>query len=249
MKVAVTLLLAGLLALVAAIASAMLVPACGVDTAIWRRWLNHCDLSDDLEAKATAQRLDIANSELLQEIMRLERELASMQCVAAVNEPPVADPPLRNLPTFTAPDPPDASEEPDYTPSQADADAWRRQDLDALTGCWDLDSDYRVQHLETGEVTHFNEWRICFRADGTGSQEMRGTNGTTCSGPVSVAFSESGQLVINEPDNLPCSDETYIYQRKIACALQESGIANCGVNQPEIQRSTDMRIRRLAGDE
>ena len=245
MKVALALLLAVLLAAGAAFAAVSLVPACGVSTTFLQRWLNFCTPDEVLGLREQAALIEERNDELRRDVARMERELSAIQCTAVYNTPVQPDILATPEPTpapFPTPDPAPTDTQPDI-----DSDAWRRGDLAVLDGCWDLDSDYKVEHVRTGETTHFNQWRMCFSAGGQGSEEMRATNGVTCNGPVLGQFDGNGRLDITEPDNLPCSNQTYIYRRALSCTLNADGRATCAVRQPEINRTSQVQLRRSPG--
>ncbi len=213
---------ATLFALAVAGSAALLLPACGA-----LPWADRCDRPDPEVAGRLAD-LGAANAALWREVAFLERELALLQCTADLPEPP---PPAAVVPP---PAPP------------IDAEAWQRRDIGAMDGCWELDSDYRTQNDRTGEITHFTEWTMCFDGDGQGRATMRATNGTTCAGPVAGQFASDGRLVVTEAGNLACSDATFIYRRELGCALLDGGAASCGVDQPQVGRSSTVLLRRAA---
>jgi hypothetical protein len=131
---------------------------------------------------------------------------------------------------------------------ELDADGWRRGDLASLAGCWDLDSDYRTQNVQTGAVTNYTDWQMCFASDGSGEARMRATNGVTCTGAISGSFDGGGHLAVAETGNLTCSDDTYIYRRNLTCALTSGTGASCQVSQPEVNRTSTVQLRRTTGD-
>jgi len=175
--------------------------------------------------------LDGQNADLTRTVAALERELAAMQCTADLPDPPA--------PVLALPDPP--------PPAPIDPEAWARRDLGVLDGCWQLDSTYATRNVRTGEVTTYDEWRMCFDAAGAGLAEMRGTNGVTCEGAVQGAFAADGQLAVTEAGNLRCSDGSFIYRRDLVCALSADGGAGCAVTQAEVGSASTVRLRRAEG--
>jgi hypothetical protein len=217
-------------------AAAALLPACGVGIP----GLNRCpDPALDATLDRTAA-LDARNAEVLRAVLALERELAAIQCTAVYPPPPapVPAPPVAALPAL----PPAPAPAPAIDPN-----AWAQRDLRLLEGCWDLDSDYAVRNIQTGQITNYTEWTICFDAAGIGQAAMLATNGMTCEGPIRGAFATDGRLAVTEGANLQCSDDTFIYRRELACALAPDGGASCDVSQREVGSTTTVRLRRSAG--
>ena len=233
MKVFWALFLGLLLLAGSGFAAALLIPACGVGAGFRPAWLNFCVADDVRDARLATLSIEDSNFDLVREIAQLEREVAAIQCTAQNADPeppsPIETPPVAS------------------TPPSIDADAWRRRDLAVLQGCWELDSEYRVQHVRTGALTHFTEWSMCFTTDGQGREEMLATNGVTCNGEVTGQFDGAGRLLISEPGNLACSDNSFIYQRSLSCALDDTGRASCSVTQPEIGRNSQVQLRRSSG--
>lgn len=219
---------------VVVVAGALLIPACGLRTPALVSWLGVCPAPETL---ARQDRLAIAAAEadqLQREIAFLERELAAIPCTAIH--------PVEDVPD---PDPPaEQARIPEPTEPEIDSRKWERRDIGVLNGCWELDSNYSARHIRTGEVTHFNQWTMCFDTDGSGTEEMRATNGTRCQGNVGAEFDGGGSLVISEPGNLACDDRTFIYRRVTSCRLNARGVARCQVNQPELGRTSSVRLRR-----
>ncbi len=143
---------------------------------------------------------------------------------------------MRCLPLAPAPPQPAAG---------LDAEQWAAQDIRVLKGCWLLDSDYRVREVTTGEISTVVVWQMCFDAEGNGDQDFRFDSGTTCESANSARFNDAGQLVILDPDDVPCSDNSRIFRREIACDLQEDGTADCLSRQPDRGgRQSSVKIRK-----
>ncbi len=184
--------------------------------------------------------LDGDNEALRREILMLERRLGAVQCEADYSG-------IESVPELPASvEPQIEATRPSQPEDEIDADAWEAGDVGLLEGCWELDSDIRVQDVDTGTYTHFNQWNMCFDASGQGRETMQATNGTSCEGTVSGQFRTTGRLAISEPGNLMCSDGSYIYQRDLDCSLSADGLASCAVRQPELQRNSTVRLRRAA---
>ena len=229
-RVLIAILAVGLIAGVA-VAGYLTLQSCGLNAGFMQKWLpGSCRLDDAADTSTRLASLKQRNESLRRDVVAAERALAQLQCDAVYEQPlPVAPPP-------TLPDPAPAP--------TIDEDAWRAGDLGALNGCWDLDSNYRVQHIQTWAITHYTQWRMCFDANGGGTEEMTATNGTRCKGSVSGQFDGAGHLAIDEPGNLQCSDGTMIFQRVLNCALSGDGTASCTETQPELGRTSTVRLRR-----
>lgn len=195
------------LALIAAVAgaAALVLPACGLRLPFTGRLILNCPLP---EAATELDKVILSNKALQAEIAAAEVHLAAVPCEAT--PPPVTE-----------------------TPSGLAPDAFDRDDMSVMEGCWELQSQYDVTDRRSGAVTRFREWRICFDASGNGREVMRATNGQTCEGRLSGRVGD-GTLTISEPRNLPCSNGFYIYRRDITCSLDAAGTANCSTFQPEI---------------
>lgn len=209
------------------LSAALLLPACGVVM----RGLSFCPAQDLAETELRLAALDDLNAALGREVAALERELGAVQCTAVY--PPAATPP----------EPPRTA----AVPPTIDRDAWARRDLGVLQGCWQLDSNYSTRNQRTGVITDYTEWRMCFDGAGAGRAEMLGTNGITCTGPVTGRFAGDGSLEVAEAGNLQCSDQTFIYRRDLACSLSGNGAASCQVTQPAVGTTSTVRLRRSTG--
>ncbi|PTW44316.1 hypothetical protein [Rhodovulum kholense] len=233
----------GLLAIVGAAGYAALA-ACRVELAVLDRWLpQSCPSDADIAAAARLDALRDRNLALTRDIRRAENELAALQCEAASPAPPPA--PLPEPEPAPAPD-----------SAGIDPGSWSRGDIRVLDGCWELDSDFRTRDIQTGRITHYTQWEMCFDRQGNGRETMTATNGTTCQGAVSGQFLDlSGaaggdqRLEVREPGNLRCSDGGYIHQRIITCELAGDGSASCVNFQPETGGRGEVRLRRRTEDQ
>lgn len=116
-----------------------------------------------------------------------------------------------------------------------DPDQFATRDLGVLDGCWALDSEYGTVDVETGEATRYSEWTICFPpgSEGQGQLRMFSSNGAECIGAADGAFSSDGTLVIEEAQDLVCSDGYTIFRRQMICGLTPEGTLDCVSEQPE----------------
>lgn len=213
------LLLCSVLVVGLALALARLVlPACGLDSPLKDR-LRFCPATRTAGNGAALEALQAERRTLEQRIAALSRDLSAIQCEPVAPQLEPADP--------------------------VDPDRWAARDLDLLDGCWELDSDYATEDRDTGETTRYDEWSICFPtgSDGAGQQTMRSADGATCTGDVTARFTSAGQLVIEEPSDLTCSDGYVIFQRETTCSLASDRSLTCESVQPEYGGSGPVVMR------
>lgn len=220
-----------LLTLSIAAATFALLPACGVRLPFFGT-VDFCAPRGAAAAAARLESLAATGADLSRRIAALERELGAVQCTRVVEAPPIPAP-------APVPTPVPAPE--------ADSRAWDEGDVARLEGCWSLDSPFQTTDERTGVISHYNSWRMCFGADGSGSEEMRADTGATCSGPVTGRLA-AGELVIEEPGNLPCSGGSFIYRMVSRCTPKPDGTAVCQLTQPEIGSAGTVSFRRAEGD-
>ena len=227
----ISLLGSGLLIGLVAVVSGLLLPACGLLSSISPSWADWCPENTRAAAEDRLPELLVVQASLEREIAARERELALLQCAAEA-------------------DPPPPSAEPEVADNAGiDEEEWNARDVSLLEGCWDLDSVFQTTNRQTGVQSRYSVWRMCFDADGSGQEEMRAENGSTCSGRVIGAFDASGALIIDQPANTQCSDGGYIYRKQSRCTLNQQGAANCVVQQPEVGGRAVVEFRRAEGAE
>lgn len=233
MRFAVTLLALLLIGVIGASAY-LLLQSCGLRLPFTDRVLSVCETAEELKTREDlAAALDDSRA-LEDRIAWLERRLAAVPCKATPPDPP--------------PPPPEPKPEPkpESTPSGLAPDAFDRDDISVMEGCWQLSTVYDVRDIRTGAITKFRHWQICFDRNGKGREVMRATNGTRCEGTLTGRLS-SGKLTMREPGNLRCDNNSYIYRRDITCSLDAAGRAQCNTYQPETRgrgRATLRRARR-----
>lgn len=224
--VLVPLAILGLLGVLAALVT----PACGLNG-----WVEFCPDPAPSGPRAAVAAEAARRADLEREIAALERRLATLPaCPVPV---PVETPP--QTPAETPPQRAETPPEPDIDP-----DRWRARDLGVMEGCWQLDSDYSITNLESGDVLSVNDWQVCLDAAGAGRQTMRFDESITCEGPVQASFNAEGRLVIADQGNLPCSNRFQIFERVTTCSLDPSGGADCVSTQVETDSRAPVRLRR-----
>ena len=194
--------------------AALVLPACGIAPLAW---LQTCPrpgppASTRLDALAERQRA------LEAEIAGLQRRVAALPA-CEVPAPVVPPEPVVTAPPAAAPDIP--------------RDRWDERDLSVLDGCWNLDSDYAMQDVQTRAISQVSAWQMCFDAAGRGQQTLRFPNGMTCSGPLGSTFNADGNLEIDDIADVACSQGARIFRRISTCSLNREGRADC------VSRSVD----------
>jgi hypothetical protein len=126
-------------------------------------------------------------------------------------------------------------------PEGIDAERWEDRDVGLLEGCWTLDSDMSIRDVSTQRASPVRSWRMCFDADGTGSQELVFENGVICEGPVGARFAESGALTLDDMQNVECDSGFAIFRRVSDCRLDGQQAA-CTSDQPYDPRGGQSRF-------
>lgn len=211
---------AAALALLVTLSAALILPACGL---VLPFGLGTWAACPPVIVQSTE---DATRDGLQAEIAGLERQIAALQCL------PEPEPELR-------------AETPPLPEPELGEDMLERADVGDLEGCWELDSPYAAQNRATGEVIEFSEWNVCFSADGTGRETMKGSDGSTCEGPVTGNFIPGQALIIEEPADLPCSNNLAILRRTVTCRLDLEQRAVCNSYQAEGGGNAEVIMRRL----
>lgn len=183
---------------------------------------------------------------LEKEIADLEQQLASLSCPAPERLP------LDDLPgeQSTAEVPPE-EEPPQEEPPQEEPpeeeqtmeEVIEEGDEEALSGCWDLSSDYTIRDHETGDPYPVDSWEICFDESGQGRQRLRYENGVQCEGPVRAAVS-GGQVTISDVGDLPCDNNSRIFERVTTCRIASDGSTQCVQTQERTRARGTIEIQR-----
>ncbi|MFD3189410.1 hypothetical protein ACFMPD_03940 [Sedimentitalea sp. HM32M-2] len=226
-------LLAALLVVAVGLSAVQLLQSCGLRLPFTQREISFCDAADTLQIRADLRRTDRANADLAAQVGALERALGERVCKA---DPPAPPPP--------SPPPPPKPKPKPKTPSGLAPDAFDGRDISVMKGCWQLSSDYAVRDINTGRITRFRYWRICFDARGNGTEQMRSTSGVRCNGRLTGQMRGNGTLTMREPGNLRCDDGSSIFRREVTCKLDRRGNANCDTYQPETQGRGAATLRR-----
>ncbi len=132
------------------------------------------------------------------------------------------------------------------TPAPIPEDAWNQRDASFLEGCWELQTDYRVEHVETHEIRQARSWEACFDADGKGRQTLTFDDGTECTGPMLGQFGADGRLQLDDTGDLPCADGFQIFERHTSCERVDALHARCDQHQPRTDWRGDVIFRHRA---
>ena len=94
-------------------------------------------------------------------------------------------------------------------------------------------------------ITTITEWETCFDANGRGNQQLRMTDGSTCTSDVTAGFLDNGQLRILDQGNVSCDNNTFIYERQMTCDLDQNNRAQCVSRQASRgSGGSSVRLRR-----
>lgn len=228
MRIAVILfatLLVGLIGL----SGLLLLQSCGLRIPFTQKYLSVCETDQARDIRTDLASATRANQGLELRISYLERQLGGLICKADPPPPPPPPPPKPAKPV---------------TPSGLAPDAFDERDIAVMEGCWQLSSNYAVREINTGRITRFKHWRICFDRNGNGTQIMRSTGGVRCEGHLTGRMPGNGKLTMREPGNLQCDNNSSIFRREITCTLDNIGTAQCDTYQPETQGRSAATLRR-----
>ncbi len=206
---------AAVLAGIVGISAVQIVGACGVLSPMFGWRIATCPVSVAHEPDSRLEAVFGRQAVLEEQVTSLERQLARLEC------PPY----LRREPASPE------SVEPEST-GGLNAEQWEEQDVRLLVGCWDLDSDYQTQNVETGEISEVASLNTCFDANGVGNQALRYENGTTCQSGTTARFNALGQLEISDDSDMNCSDRSSIFKQVRTCNLEPDGTATCTIVTP-----------------
>jgi hypothetical protein len=204
------------------------IPACGLRLPFGLGQVGLCPAAQ--AASPGADEGLVRRAVLLKQITEAEARLAAIACTPA------------EVPALSEPAQPEPAPPPPEVP--LNREAIERGDVTVMQGCWALASDYRTVDPASGARVDYTGWQVCFDASGLGRETMHGSDGTTCEGEVKVRFDGGTSLVIDEPDDLPCSNGYSIYRRQVRCTVDEANTAQCQSSQPEVDGAVDVIMRR-----
>lgn len=199
-----------LLAVLVFLAGYFLLQACAVRLPFTDAVIGFCPVPADTSAEENRAEREANRRALEDHLATLQRELAGVRCIP---EPPPVTPESGPAPDIRTED-------------------WTNGDIGLLEGCWELDSDYRTQDVNTGKIVSVEAWQACFGPDGQGEQNMQLDDGSVCKSAVTASFADNGQLIIRDQGDVNCDNRRRIFERKISCDLSQSGEADCKSRQP-----------------
>ena len=145
---------------------------------------------------------DVGRAQLLCPI-RLAPRPQSAPAPAPTPAPPPAPPPRADLPE----------------------QKWNDHDLSMLDGCWHNTTPLNLRSIATGQVLGAREWRLCFDQSGAGRQTLTFTDGQSCDGPLTAAFSGE-RLVLTDRES--CRGRSHSLVRgKMECVRESGTEATC----------------------
>jgi hypothetical protein len=201
-----------------------------------------CRIDDDRLRPLADLEDERARGKALQtQLASLRIEMGEKQAQCPLPEPPPPPPPqVAAAPPPPPPPPPPKKEPPPPPPPpppepQGDlpADKWAQKDLKMLEGCWNRVTNMQTRDIRTGRIHPVRTWRMCFRGDGTGTQDMEYVNGRRCNSNVQAHFDQD-RLVIDSTRDVPCSDGGAVFRTIEDCRRISAAEADCTGNQPRI---------------
>ena len=106
------------------------------------------------------------------------------------------------------------------------AERWERREAGVVEGCWTLHSDVVFTRIWNRTQVRVASWRICFNAQGAGTQTVTYENGASCVGDATATFN-AGTLVIETGQNVRCSDQGFVLHRITVCERAGDGTGSC----------------------
>lgn len=211
----------------------LIVPVCAVGGL---PLASSCPARVDESGAARTAALAMRRSGLEAEIAVLQRRVAALP--SCEREATAAQPVTPLTPIIEpAADPP-----PSAPPPGLDENRWRERDVTMLEGCWALDSSYTMVDGRTGRQRGVRSWKMCFDAQGRGSETQIFTDGSRCEGPISARFQSDGRLRIDENADVPCADGTMITRRRTTCRRVAGDRAECQNMHPSVPSSAPVAV-------
>jgi hypothetical protein len=105
-----------------------------------------------------------------------------------------------------------------------DEPLWKQGKIEALSGCWILDWDYKMREVETGNIIGVRDWRVCFdQGQRMGQQTLVFDDNINCvDQPITGEFiteADKVTLLLDDTKDVSCEHGRYVYQRKLYCKL------------------------------
>lgn len=112
-------------------------------------------------------------------------------------------------------------------PANIDINLWEQGNMEVLEGCWELDWEYEMIRVSTGETVGVSSWDVCFGDTGSiGTQNLSFEDGDRCiNQPIFGEFqkvNESSTLFLDDRTDVKCIN-SFIYRRKLSCDLVQGG--------------------------
>ena len=225
MKLIWTALPVIIIAAIVGVIGYFILPACAVRTLFHPTGWGVCPAIGDTALDSDTEKLRREQARLNALLRDAKRKIADLSCV------PI------NASAEVQPVPPVVET---ITEEGVDLTKWQQAEVDLLDGCWDLVGDrYEMSDINTGEITVYSDWQMCFDSDGNGRQTLTSNDGKSeCGGEITAEFLTGGNLQISDVGNVPCKDYGveggYIFARVVKCAVSDSGRAECDGWQPEL---------------
>jgi hypothetical protein len=113
-----------------------------------------------------------------------------------------------------------------------DTTLWEEGKIEVLTGCWELDWDYKMRMEKTNEIVRVSSWDVCFKpGKEVGLQSLKFEDGNECHAkPIEGKFKGiegKSILLLDDTKDIQC-DEVVVFHRRLECELvQNENYAVC----------------------
>ena len=104
---------------------------------------------------------------------------------------------------------------------------WELGDVQALSGCWNLEWDYELVNIKTDEIVGVSSWTICFEEGmNTGHQHLIFDDNIQCTdAKIEGKFStldKSTKLNLDDITDVICDNNWVIFRRQLQCELLDA---------------------------
>ena len=193
--------------------SFLLLPACAVNFPNGT-WFGQCKEVKTLTNVRETPPLDEIQI-LNQKIAQLERSLLSKECIFEKETVAIVDGAIT-----------------EKSLNQEDLEAWSQKDLTFLSGCWVLEgSELTFVDVNTDEISTSSTMQVCFQEASKGTIELA-LEGASCRGDAKASFSQTGDLVLTDTQDITCDDGYRIFKSITTCRIDSQSVANCVSRQP-----------------
>lgn len=117
-------------------------------------------------------------------------------------------------------------------PPEISTEDWNNGNTEVLEGCWQLDTEFSMRYMESGDKNALVKWEFCLEtAGGYALQDMEFEDGLQCINQrLYYEFIDNNgvtELRLSDGQDVPCSGGRYlsssVIERDLRCGLDSSG--------------------------